>query len=65
MAVLQYRYYFFDTDLQLTGCENDQSNYDALAIDHARKTRDARGFTGHFEVWSALRLVHSETRTEA
>jgi len=55
---------FFDIDLQLTGCENDQSN-DGLAIDPARETRDARGFADHFEVWSALRLVHSEARTEA
>jgi hypothetical protein len=59
-----YRYYFFDSNAQIAGCEDHPSDSDAPAIAHARETRDARGFRHGFEVWDGSRLVHSELTSE-
>ena len=61
---MRYRYYFFDSQAQLSAHEEHQSDSDALAIDYARETRDVRGFRGGFEVWNGFRLVHSEMRNK-
>ena len=61
---MRYRYYFFDSRAQLTGCEEHSSDFDALAIAHARELCDPRGFHYGFEVWNGFRLVHSDMTAE-
>jgi len=61
---MRYRYYFFDSQVRISGCEEHLSDSDALAIEHARKIRDARGGHDSFEVWDGTRLIHSEIGTK-
>jgi hypothetical protein len=57
-----YRFYFFDSQIRISGCEEHPLDSDALAIDYALELRERRGVKDSFEIWDGCRLVHTEMR---